>query len=239
MTAHVGTVNIRVTLDGDTALQALRRVINRGRPRLLGVLEWDGPVPGPGDLPHGCTAARPDRKGGKLVVWDGIRYRLRNIYTRHLVGPEFVGHLPGRRSRLEANRATVAEFDDLLTGRNIILVVGHLTAEVQYGKGYRRGWRHALRVRRHRRELAALTAIAEQASARPGRPEVYIVGDLNFDGLTHLGHLIACWVGHKKAEADGTLGNRTVDYVFADRLADDVDTISNASDHDGVVARYR
>jgi hypothetical protein len=43
---------------------------------------------------------------------------------------------------------------------------------------------------------------------------VRVVGDTNFDGMT-LAPLTSCWVGHKRDEAAGTLGRRTVDYVFA------------------------
>jgi hypothetical protein len=194
------------------------------------------PAPRPRHHRHSHYRFRAPAGGGNPVVWNATRYRLISIDRVELVGAEFVGHLPGRKSRLPASTATVAVFEDLVLGGEVVLIVIHLTAEVQVGAGYRTDLAHRLRVRRHKRERARSSASSATSSA-PGAV-VRVVGDTNFDGMT-LPPLTSCWVGHKRDEAAGTLGRRTVDYVFARGHSADVQTLPTRSDHDAVVAIYR
>lgn len=229
MNRRIGTANIKVTLTESEALQVLRRVLNQGAPGILGVQEWDHRVPTAEDLPDHYQARRPLAKGGKLVVWDTRRYTLLDLNTQLLTEGGRVGILPGRRSYLGPNYATVARFFDKVLSVTFTVAVAHLTAEVQINGHYRRDPAHALRVRRHKREMKALTKLGAN----------YVVGDLNFDGLTHLGPLIACWVGHRHLEGEGTLLGRAVDYVFGPNKARHVKVIPTASDHHAVIATAR
>ena len=56
---------------------------------------------------------------------------------------------------------------------------------------------------------------------------VYVTGDTNFDGMP-LAPLVACWVGHPRKEAAGTLGARTPDYIYAPEKAA---TVPHSTEH--------
>lgn len=247
---RVGTCNAYVVLTNDQAEALLRGYLRNLEPELAGINEWDGPKPDltalakrqavvdrhlerVTDATHFRYMRPPG--GGNPVVWNSSRYRLLEIHRVELVGAEFVGHLPGRKSRLPATTATLAIFEDLVLGGQVALIVIHLTAEVQVGKDYRTDLAHRLRVRRHKRERRAVEQLVrdQERAARPVR----VVGDTNFDGMT-LPPLTSCWAGHTRAEAAGTLGRRTVDYVFARGHSSDVQTLPTRSDHDAVVAIY-
>jgi hypothetical protein len=251
---RVGTINAYVVLTDHQAEQLLRGYLRNLGPELAGVNEWDGPKP---DLTalgrreadvdellsrviagNGTThyRFRRPRGGGNPVVWNATRYRLITIDRVELVGAEFVGHLPGRKSKLPASTATLAVFEDLVLGGEVVLIVIHLTAEVQVGDHYRTDLTHALRVRRHKRERQAVERLVRHFE-RTGAL-VRVAGDTNFDGMP-LPPLTSCWVGHKRAEAAGTLGHRTVDYVYSRGHSADVQTQPTRSDHDAVVAVYR
>lgn len=225
MTTRVGTANIRDTLPHDVAKLALRKVLAQGKPDMLGVPEWRWPML---DV-RGHQMARP-RAGGPPLVYDADRYTLKRATTRTLVGSGRVGRMAGRKSVLPASRATVYTLTEM--GHPVVVIVCHLTAEVQRGKGYRRDRAHALRVARHRAERAHLAGLVRFHRARGRR--VFVVGDTNFDSMP-LPPLVSCWRGR----SGRTLGSRAVDAVFADRRADSVMTIPTASDHDAVVATYR
>lgn len=246
----IGTANIEVTLTDEQADAALW-VVLRHAPQLLGVEEWDGPKPAlngdawteaKGDsrlakilANTGYKWARP-RTGGNPIVYASKRYGLLNCYAELLHKASFAGHLAGRKSMLPASRATVGIFEDLVLGGTDALVVIHLTAEVQNAAGnYRLDAAHALRVVRHRIERRKVRLLVLEL--RRAGHRVKVVGDTNFDGMP-LPPLVPCWDEHAKAEATGTLGSRTVDYVYADKPASRVTIIPTASDHDAVVAEY-
>jgi hypothetical protein len=245
----VGTANIKDTLSDAEADAALWAVL-RYAPQLLGLEEWDGPNPlssAPASLSRdvrleralkdsGYKFTRP-RGGGNPVIYGSTRYGLLNCYGALLHKAGWVGALPGRKSTLPASVATVALFADLVLGGTTALVVIHLTAEVQGGRGgrYLLDPRHALRVLRHRRERRAARLLV--LGLRREGHRVRVVGDTNFDDMP-LPPLTSCWVGNDREEAAGTLGWRTVDYVYAEQPAARVHVIPNASDHDAVVAEY-
>lgn len=245
---EIGTCNAYVVLSDAQAEQLLHDVLTDLQPGLLGIQEWDGPKPDLATLNVRGRAvdellertlqntryrfARP-AGGGNPVVWDASRYHLVSIKRRTLVGQEFVGHLAGRKSKLPASTVTVAVFEDQILGGHVTLIVMHLTAEVQAAGRYYTDLKHALRVRRHKRERAGVARIA---AAQRGR--AYVTGDTNFDDM-NLPGLVPCWAGHARQEATGTLGHRTVDYVYAADRATRVQIKSTRSDHDTVVATYR
>lgn len=260
----VGTSNIRVTLSDKDAEQTLRHVLSVGRPDVLGVQEWDGPTPdldlqrrmGVGnDATLAKVAAQVHRDtgatyrfarpkgGGSPVVWDDEKLDLLHITNRVIAPAQAMGFIPGRRTKLGPSVVTIAVFRDRRTQARKVVVNFHLTAEVQVGKGYRADRLHRPRVRRHQRERLALQALAVTLATDVhvgGVPEtrVYEVGDGNFDGMK-VAPLVACWVGHPQKEADGTLGKRTVDYVYGPDRAESVDVVVTRSDHDSVIATYR
>lgn len=229
----VGTANVRDTLPEARAFATVNRVLEVAEQRLhipvliLGLQEWKWGTP---NLPKGYLFARP-KGGGGPFVFDVRRLQLDSIDGVPLAPAGHVGHLAGRKSDLPESIATVAEwtFEDesSLTGTDF-----HLTAEVQKGKGYRTDPAHALRVARHKVERHALH---HELTTQRGRR--FAVGDSNFDGML-LPPLVSCWVGHDRAEAAGTLGDRTPDYVYAEDRAHEVTVIRDMSDHDAGVATY-
>lgn len=252
---HIGTCNAYVVLTNAQAEQLLRGVLRNLAPEILGLNEWDGPKPDlttlkarqqdvdvllakvTGDPAATHYRFRRPNGGGNPVVWNSTRYRLISIDRVQLVGPERVGHLPGRKNRLPATTATLAIFEDLILGGQVAHIVIHLTAEVQDRTGaYRKDLKHRLRVRRHKRERAALQQLVRLQER--GNRLVEVTGDTNFDSMP-LPPLISCWVGHDREERAGTLGGRTVDYVYRRGHSRDVQTLDTRSDHDSVVAIYR
>lgn len=231
MTAVVATANIKVTLPRDVAGHALARVLDAGGPTIVGLQEW-----GTGRnrvltricRGNGYTWTRP--KGCGPVLWDTATHRLLSARARRLASAGFVGRLPGRRSNLpDSLAALVILADD--QGRETCVLNVHLTAEVQYGTGYRTSPAHRHRVRRHKREVRSIANIARR-QRRKGRT-VIVLGDVNYHGLAIPG-LVSCWEGRH----GGTLGNRAVDVVYTSRHADSLTTIPTASDHKAVVVGY-
>lgn len=231
MTTRVLTLNERDTLPVETARADLTRVLEVGRPHIGGLQEWGRSREGILQSLDGYAWTRPARGGGP-VIWRRDRYRLRSCKAIRLSGPEYVGRLVGRRSRLGASWATEVVLDDLRTGDVVVVLNAHLTAEVQQGKGYRRDLAHRPRVRRHKRERRRLSRRGRWHLKR-GRV-VYIVGDFNFHGLRLRG-FVSCWKGRNGA----TLGNRAVDLVFADRKPDRIKVFKTHSDHRAVVCIYQ
>lgn len=231
MTAlRLATANIFKGMPPDKARLAIETVlihrpdvlalqeVGRGRGRILRDLD-------------GYSFARPVDGGAPIVY--GPRFSLVRCRAVVLARREFVGHMPGRKSRLPATVATLAVLHDEATGHDAAVIDFHLTAEVQYAGRYRRDLAHRLRVRRHKRERRRLRAlIVEQRSK--GR-DVYALGDGNYDGLT-LPPLTSCWEGRR---AEGTLGNRAVDAIYAETRPTAVRTVVTGSDHRAVVANYK
>ena len=229
MSTRVATANIRVTLDHLQAAQALNDVLSMN-PDLGGLQEFGSSRDSLLKAASGYDYAR-NSIGGGPVFWRRDRYGLLRCRAVRLSRAEFVGNLAARKSRLPASWATVAILSDDDTGAEPAVVNFHLTAEVQYGGGYRTDRAHRLRVWRHKREVRRLMRLARRLRRR-GRP-VYLLGDTNFDGLKLRG-LTSCWEGR-----DGkTLGGRAVDVIFADRKPRAVRTVKTASDHRGVIADY-
>jgi hypothetical protein len=234
----VASANIKDTLPDGAASQAVARVIGQlpsagHKPELLGLQEWDGAAPA-------CIKGTVYRfvraeGGGGPVIYDTTRYGLQHTKTSRLAPAQFVGVLPGRKSHLGESKAACYFFSDELGHDDVVLINVHLTAEIQTGKGYRTDAKHRLRVARHKLERAHLGVLVRWHIQRGRR--VYVTGDTNFDSMP-LAPLVPCWSGHADIEAQGTLGARTVDYVYAPDGATAVRRVPTASDHDAVVATY-
>lgn len=231
---RVGTANIKVTLSNDDAEVALWKVIREEHPDLLVLTEWGR---GRNHILNEVSRRshlrwdRPDLGGGP-VLYDGSRYSPLRTNARILARQAWVGRLTGRKATLPDSVATeVILYDDLLC-REVAVIGFHLTAEVQYGAGYRTDRAHRARVKRHRHERKRLARIVRRH--RKADRLAYAAGDGNFDGMT-LPPLTSCWTGRK----GGTLGNRAVDIVFAEQPAIRVDLTRTGSDHDAVVATYK
>jgi hypothetical protein len=251
MKDKIGSSNIEFTLSDQAADQTLRHVLTVGMPDILCTQEWDGPAP---DLDtqrrkaigHDLTLTkatagtsykfRRPGGGGSPVVWNDGTHALESIESRQLAPAQDVGRLPGRKTHLPASMATVAVFRDRRTGVSKVVINVHLTAEVQLGKGYRTDRRHRPRVARHLHERNEIHGIVMEFITQP-RTRVYVCGDTNYDDMP-LSPLVACWVGHRAKEREGTLGSRTPDYVYAETQADSVQIIPTRSDHDSIVAVY-
>lgn len=236
MTTTVASANLKYTLTGAEFEKGLREVL-RDRPHIL-ALQEAGPNRNPiierVAADFGYTWDRPTQ-GGEPVLWKNTRYRLRAVHAVTLAKPEYVGHLPGRKSKLPASIATEVTLDDLETGDITVVLVFHLTAEVQdmkAGGKYKRDLEHRLRVQRHRREKHRLGKRA-RTQLRRGRT-VYVVGDSNFDGFT-LGRFVSCW-DHRSG---GTLGPRAVDVILAKDRGLKLWTVETPSDHDALVVTYK
>lgn len=199
------------------------------RPTYAGLQEWREDKLLAAAKSRGYGYARG--KGGAPVLFDLDRTGLLHVGARRIARREFVGHLAARKARLPASILTEALFEDDELGE-VVVLDGHFTAEVQVAGRYRRDLAHRPRVRRHKRERRR-TGRRARWHARRGRT-VFVTVDGNFDGLTLRG-LTSCWAGHKAA---GTLGRRTVDIVFANRVANSVRTFVTGSDHRAVVATY-
>jgi hypothetical protein len=230
---RVGTANVKVDLGDEPAWQALRALVHTPI-GLAGLEEW-----GPGRdhllerLERPLTWARP--RGGGPAVFDSSRYRLRKASGHKLAPAGFVGNLRHRRSHLPMSVASVFVFDDLALEQKVVLLVVHLTAEVQFGAAYRPDQQHRLRVARHQLERASIERLVRVHQRRSRR--VYVVGDTNFDQMP-VEQLVPCWEGHPDEEKRGTLGGRAVDYVYAPDRASKVRTGKTQSDHRFVVATY-
>ena len=229
----IASANIKDTLSSADASDAVVKVLAHS-PHLIGLQEWDGRAPA-------CIKGTKYRfaravGGGGPVLYDSTRYELLRTRTRILAPAGFVGVLPGRRTHLGDSKAAVYVFADERGGPDTVVINVHLTAEVQIGDGYREDRRHALRVARHKLERFHLGLLTRH-HVNKGR-RVYVTGDTNFDSMT-LRPLVSCWVNHGYAEAAGTLGSRTVDYVYAQGESLTVRLVATASDHDAVVAIYR
>lgn len=231
MTAVVATANIKVTLPRDVAGHALTRILDAGGPTIVGLQEWGtarNRVLTRIAREHGYTWTRP--RGCGPVMWDTTCHHLISARARRIARGGFMGRLPGRRTTLpDSLAALVILADD--QGRETCVLNVHLTAEVQYGTGYRTSSTHAARVRRHKREVRTIANIARR-QRRKGRT-VIVLGDFNYHGLVIPG-LVSCWEGRH----GGTLGNRAVDVVYTSRHADSLTTIPTASDHRAVVVGY-
>lgn len=232
MPTRVACANVKVTLDHFGAAQALEDVLALN-PDLGGLQEWPS---GRDVLLRKASSYDFARNsaGGGPVFWRRDRYGLVRCRAVVLARRSFVGHLTGRKSTLPASVATLVVLCDDDTGAEVAVVNYHLTAEVQYGGGYRTDKAHRPRVRRHKREVARLTRLARR-QWRKGR-RVYLIGDSNFDGLRVKGFR-SCWTGPDLPDG-GTLGNRRVDIVFAATVPKRVRLVKTPSDHRAVVVDY-
>lgn len=228
---RVGTANIRDTLPADKAERSLRKVL-AAKPTMLTLPEWTSrrrPILEAIRREGDYRWARPEG-GGAPLVYDA-RFTLRSARTVKISPLAFVGRLPGRKSTLPPSLASVYVLEDE-DGDEYACIGFHFTAEVQKGKGYRRTLSHARRVARHKLERYRVGRIASRQRKKGRRP--FPAGDTNFEGM-EIDGLKSCWDGRR---SPGTLGNRTVDVVYGDRRATDVDVIETDSDHDAVIAEY-
>jgi hypothetical protein len=220
-------MNERDTLSPDVARADLLRFLAETDADVVCLQEWsrsrDQIL---NNLPAPWAWTRP-KTGGGPILYRTDRRTLRSTSAVRLSRGEFVGHLPGRRSRLGPSIATEAVFGNLRTGRDDAYLSYHLTAEVQKGKRYRRDPGHLLRVLRHRREKFRLGRRG-RFHVKKGR-RTRLCGDGNFDGMEIPG-FVSCWAGH----AGGTLGGRAVDDVFDTQRAGKPRTFKTRSDHDAV-----
>lgn len=220
----VATMNEKDTLPVAIARADLLAFIAAYDPDVICLQEWprsrDGIL---ADLP-GRDWTR--QGGGGPIVWKVDKRTLKSARGIRLSGPELVGHLVGRRTRLGSSIATevVLEVDN---GPDEAYLDYHLTAEVQLGAGYRTDLKHRLRVMRHKREKRRLGKRARFHLQRGRRTRA--AGDSNYDGMT-LGGFISCW----KARPGGTLQSRAVDIVFDTKPAVRVHTFKTHSDHHAV-----
>ena len=242
MVTKVLTANIKDTLPDAIAKADVKHLLREANADLGGLQEWNAV------RDHLFQAARDELgshpggwargpHGGGPGFWNRLRYEQRTVKSIRLARGELVGHLPGRRDRLGPSWATEIVLDDLgynsnPDGSQTVLLVFHLTAEVQKGAGYRKDLAHRLRVMRHKREKRRLGRRA-RFHQRRGR-KVYALGDSNYDGM-QLGGLKNCWDGYDGA----TLGPRAVDIVFStSKPMSKPSTITTHSDHKAVVVTY-
>lgn len=236
MNTDVMTSNLVYTLD-DIRFEAALRLVLAEKPDAVALQEV-GP-----NRNHiltrvgnelGYEWARP--AGGEPIMWRIARYGRHPMLVRgnRLARAEFVGHIPGRKDRLPESIASEVHLRDSHQLDAVVAIIDyHLTAEVQFGKRYRRDPVHLLRVLRHRRERARLGHRARVVAADPDIHQVHPAGDSNFDGFTLRG-FVSCW----KDRAGGTLGPRAVDVIFGAVRAPHVRVIKTPSDHDTVIATY-
>lgn len=230
MSTRVGTANIFKGMSLVDAAHGLGVVLAE-RPDLLALQEWG---PNRNSLLNGLKTYRWARspKGGGPVLYSD-RYGLLRTNSRVLSRRSFVGRLPGRKSTLPDNVAGEFVFSDDRDGGEDVVLNFHLDAEVQSGGRYRTDKAHRPRVRRHKRQVRRLERIVARHQGKGRR--VWLCGDTNYDGLRITG-LVSCWSGQR---AQGTLGRRTVDIVFADVPSFHVKTLVTGSDHRAVVATYK
>jgi hypothetical protein len=233
--------NEKDTLPVHVAVADLRAVLLETHPDLGVLNEWPKTRDAAtrkmcAELGYGYD--RP-RAGGP-VVWRLAAHRLRTLKDRRLALPEFVGHLPGRRSRLGTSWCTEAVFDDLPgakpDGSRTVLLGAHLTAEIQDMKapdhGYKKGAEYFFRVRRHKREKRRWGRLGRR-HVRRGH-EAYPAGDTNFEGM-ELGGFVNCWDGYP----GGDLGGRAVTIVYAAGPPTRAPhTVKTHSDHLAVAVTY-
>lgn len=234
MPTRVLTMNEKDTLPADVARADLLHVLDLTRPTIAALEEW-GPSRDRILDACGYSWARGPRGGGP-VLWDEKAHTKHAVRSVRLAFPELVGHLAGRKTRLGANFASEVILNDLPgagpDGSQTVVIEYHLTAEVQYGDGYRTDLAHRLRVRRHKAEKRRLGKRARMHKRR-GR-KVIVLGDSNFAGMK-LGGFINCWDGHP----GGSLGGRPVDIVFAEDAPNGSPRVLKThSDHLAVVVTY-
>ena len=245
----VVSANVLYTLRFDEARRALGDVLAQ-QPDLVGLQEWYpsrlGLLRETGLVRPAPWLGRPGHRGRGIAggyLWNlpllggcvvgarADRYDLLGCRPLLLTGPgradredRFLGLEPPRL-------ATVAVYLDRQVGGTVALVDYHLVSGVQ-ARGRYRADRPAL-VHRHRREVRRLEDLVERLLARGH--VVHAVGDSNFDGL-RLPGLTSAWAGREGLP--GTLGPvRHVDDVHGPGRAEEVTTLSTASDHRAVVVR--
>ena len=246
----VASANIQSSLDAVRARRSLRSVLDLW-PDLVGLQEWypsrfpiladtgrTGLVPHlglrwPGNAAEGTPAYvwNAPLLGGCAVGARADRFELVRCCTRLLSRPGPGDREQNRRTLEPGRAATVCVYRDVLVDRTVCLVNYHLVSGVQTGGRYR--FDRPLLTARHRRETTSLQTLV-RAQLAAGHV-VYATGDSNFDGLRIPG-LTSAWRG--RGNHAGTLGpRRKVDDVHGPGPAEEVITITTASDHLAVVSR--
>lgn len=237
VTDTVATLNMKATIDPDTAAKGLGKVLAKGVDA-IGLQEWSR-CRGRRVFPRfrEYTFVRPLTSGGGPVGLRNDRYRIIRCRGVMLAPPGRVDKSPGRRRFLGASIATLVVAEDLLTGELVAFINYHLTAEVENDRidrdhdGYRDD--RPLRVARHKQERRRLERLISRQLAK-GRT-VYATGDGNLDEMRLRG-VTSCWEGRRPI---GTHGKRSIDDVHGPVRADEVTVVATVSDHDGVVTIRR
>lgn len=219
---RVGTINEKDTLPLSVARADLLGFIKAHDPDVIYLQEWPRSRDGILDDLPGYDWARP-KQGGGPIAWKTERRRLKSCRAIRLSGPEFVGHLIGRKSRLGTSHATEVILE-VVGSQDEAHLNYHFTANVQFGETYRKELKYRLRVRRHKREKRRVGRRARFNLSRTRRTRAG--GDSNFAGMK-LGGLHSAWEGRH----GGSLKGRAVDDVFAETPARKVHTYKTRSDH--------
>lgn len=228
---RVGSMNEKDTIPLNVARADLENYLRKAEPDVVCLQEWGKSRDQILNDLKDYDWARPAAGGGPILWRKGTR-RLKSCKAIRLARSEFVGHLPGRRSRLGASIATEVVLEVLDGGPDEAYLNYHFTAEVQVGAGYRRDLKHRLRVMRHKRERRRLARRGRMHVKRGRRTR--LCGDGNFEGMRLKG-FISCW----ERRAGGTLGSRAVDIVFDTKPAKDVETYKTRSDHRAICVEER
>lgn len=238
-----GTANILVTLAGRLVIARFNRLAAmcdvlalqewpRGRNLMLALrgqlIQWPR-LQRRGFKPRGeWTFYRPRLGGSPIGVRNSRGETPISCKAKILVGPGFVGRIPGRKSVLGPSYATRLK-TRLPDGTIKIRYNFHLTAQVQIGKdGYRKDKASARRVARHRNERDRLEWLVERDQAKYGEENVEAYGDSNFHHMPIPG-LVGWWETERET---GTLGPRAIDGIWTSEAPDEVDFLSSLVPHE-------
>jgi hypothetical protein len=248
---RIGSGNVKVTLPLHSAAGALTILTDHAD--TLGLQEWGNQrnrlLTATGSLHKGPFVKKPNPKG----AWTWARprfglggpigartdlFELLGCHPVMLCGPGRVeGTVAGgvrRKSFLPPSIAVVARWRNRETGRIVVVVNFHLTAQVQRGKdGYRSDM--PKRVRRHKKERAALEKLI--AKRRQWGLRVAAVGDSNYHHMPI--HGLTGWWEHEGNGETGTEGDRAIDLVSVSwGVPDKVRILTTKSDHRHPVASW-
>lgn len=236
------TANIQHGLPGKVASNALD-VVMSFEPHLVGLNEVEGnrnnllkelgPLLLPGRIEVGDFPSLAGMvwmrlfPGGQVIGVDTSEYEIVGGRPLLLSKGGDVEDVPGRKSRLDDNDASVVHVRNRRTRQREVLILFHLTSHVQEGPNrYRAGARSEM----HRQQRRSLERFIERQQER-GR-KVWAMGDTNWDEMPLEG-LRSCWDGRR---ALGTHGPRAIDIIYGEDRFKDAATRDIGSDHKLVVA---
>lgn len=226
-----GTANILVSLNGRIVADRFRVLVNRCD--VLALQEWPVHRDGLTARARGWTFRRASLGGGPIGVRDSLGETVISCRAVALVGPGFVGRMPGRKSVLGPSWTTRLK-SRRPDGSVVIRYNLHLTASVQKGRaGYRTDAAAGRRVARHKRERSALERRVARDQAKGYDVEVY--GDTNFHHMPIDG-LVGWW----SVSDATTFGSRAIDGIWTSRRPARVDVMPPlvAGEHRHVIATW-